>query len=221
MILLLSGGIDSFVAYHYLGKPKTIYFDLQTPYTEKEIEVVKKMDPNIIIDKSLSFLGATQEGKKAFVPYRNLYLAMRASSYDDVICIAGIKGDDVSDKNEQAFVEFSALLSKLVDRKINVVSPFWQMTKEQIVSWYLHNVEDQLDLVTETVSCYSEEATNYCGSCPSCFRKWAALVNNGIHVPFHNFDLLKEYMQSAKEHKYIPERNNAIISAIKSVYNYE
>ena len=40
MILLFSGGIDSFVAYHYLGKPKTVYFDLGTPYTGKEIKVI-------------------------------------------------------------------------------------------------------------------------------------------------------------------------------------
>ena len=47
MILLFSGGIDSFIAYHYLKEPRTLYLDLGTPYTKKEIEFVKKIDPKI------------------------------------------------------------------------------------------------------------------------------------------------------------------------------
>jgi len=221
MILLLSGGIDSFVAYHYLNKPKTVYFDLDTPYTEKEIKVVKTMDPNIIIDSSLKFLGKEQEGDKAFIPYRNLYLAMRASMYDNNICIAGIKGDDVSDKTKRAFLEFSSTLTRLSEHKVSVVSPFWDMTKEEIVAWYLKNVENPIDLVHGTVSCYSQENTNYCGVCPCCFRKWAALVNNDIPIKFHNFELVKEYTKAALNHKYVPERNDAILSAVLKIYMHE
>lgn len=208
MILLFSGGIDSFVAYHYLGRPQTVYFDLGTPYTQKEIKVIQELIPETIIDNSLN-LGSRQIGDKAYVPFRNLYLAMLAVKYDDTIVIAGVKDDDVSDKNEQIFKKFSNLLSELEDRPIQVISPFWNMTKEDIVAWFLkdHVYENLL----RTVSCYSKEDTIYCGKCPSCFRKWCALKANKIDLGFYNKSLVKEYYEKALMGHYIPERNKLII----------
>jgi 7-cyano-7-deazaguanine synthase len=213
MILLFSGGIDSFVAYHYLGRPQTVYFDLGTPYTQKEIKVIQELIPETIIDNSLN-LGSRQIGDKAYVPFRNLYLAMLAVKYDDTIVIAGVKDDDVSDKNEPIFEKFSELLSELEGREINIISPFWVMTKEDVVEWYLENHPND-DLLLKTVSCYSKEDTNYCGMCPSCFRKWCALKANGINLDFFNESLLKEYRQKALEGHYIPERNELIIKLTK------
>ena len=212
MILLFSGGIDSYVAYHYLGKPKTVYFDLGTPYTKKEIKVITQLIPETIIDHSLN-LSSRQVGQNAYIPFRNLYLAMLASKYDDDIVIAGVKDDDVSDKNEQIFDDFTTLLSKLEDRPITVTSPFWKMTKEQVVAWYLQRYP--ADNLFNTVSCYSEEDTNYCGKCPSCFRKWCALRANNLVVHFYNKPLMLEYKQKALDGHYIPERNELIIKILK------
>jgi 7-cyano-7-deazaguanine synthase len=212
MILLFSGGIDSFVAYHYLGRPQTVYFDLGTPYTQKEIKVIQELIPETIIDNSLN-LGSRQIGEKAYVPFRNLYLAMLAVKYDDTIVIAGVKDDDVSDKNEPIFEKFSELLSELEGREINVISPFWGMTKEDVVEWYLENHPND-DLLLKTVSCYSKEDTNYCGMCPSCLRKYFALRANNIDIPFHNDILMREYYNKAKVDYYIPERNKNIIAQV-------
>jgi 7-cyano-7-deazaguanine synthase len=212
MILLFSGGIDSYIAYYYLNKPQTVYFDLGTPYTQKEIKVIKKLIPETIIDNSLN-LGSRQIGEKAYVPFRNLYLAMLAVKYDDTVVIAGVKDDDVSDKNEPIFEKFSELLSELEGREINVISPFWGMTKEHVVEWYLekHSPDDLL----KTVSCYSIEDTNYCGMCPSCFRKWCALKANNINLDFHNKVLMENYYNKALNNHYIPERNELIIKLTK------
>jgi len=212
MILLFSGGIDSYVAWHYLNKPPTVYFDLGTPYSQKEINVIQKLIPNTIIDTSLN-LGDRQIGEKAYVPFRNLYLAMLAVKYSDVIVIAGLKDDDVSDKNEKIFIKFSELLSEMENRAIIVISPFWNMTKEEVIKWYLafHTSEN----LHKTISCYSNEPTNYCGKCPSCFRKWCALRSNGIKLSFFNQSLMKEYLIKAEAGHYIPERNNQIIKLVK------
>lgn len=212
MILLFSGGIDSFVAYHFLKKPPTVYFDLNSRYTEKEKRIVKELIPTTLIDSALS-IGDREVGEKAYVPFRNLLLAALAVKYSDTIIIAGVKDDVVSDKNEQIFEKISTLLSEMEGRSIKVISPFWQMTKAQVVRWYLENSGESLDLLA-TVSCYSSEPTNYCGACPSCFRKWIALRSNGIDIHFINLQLMQEYYEAAKSGKYISERNEGIIREI-------
>ena len=63
-VLLFSGGIDSFVAYHFIRKELQkevvpVYFDLGAPYNPREIRVVKSLLPETIIDTSLS-VGDTQ-----------------------------------------------------------------------------------------------------------------------------------------------------------------
>ena len=221
MILCLSGGVDSFVAYHwyekhYHGDFRTIYFDMGTPYTQKELYFVRKIDPNIIVDTSLKWLHNTGFG--TYIPYRNLYIAMRASAHSDTVIIAGLKDDLVSDKNKAVFVEFSKLLTTLSGKDIWVISPFWDKTKVDVVKWYLDNVGKDIDSLwnlTQTVSCYSVENTNYCGECRCCFRKWVAFILNGIEIKFKNEKLLREYEVLAKKGHYIPERNEAILKAVK------
>lgn len=211
MILLFSGGLDSYIAWHYLNYPQTVYFDLKTPYSKKEIKIVQRLIPSTVIDDSLN-LKERQTGENAYVPFRNLYLAMLAYRYSDDIVIAGLKDDYVSDKNELAFLQFSMLLSKLENTKITVMSPFWQMTKEDIVKWYIDHFPKENLL--ETVSCYSEEDTNYCGKCPSCFRKWCALKVNGFEIDFYNKKLMDLYLKKAIRGVYDEKRNQLIIKLL-------
>lgn len=213
MILLFSGGVDSFIAYYYLGKPKTLYLDLSTPYTDKEIEFVRRIAPDTIFDNNLQYLGETQQGEKAYIPFRNMLMAAEAARYDDQIVIAGLKDDKVSDKNEGIFKKFSDIFSEMEGRRIRVVSPFWRFTKSDIVRWFLLEGGSSDDLLA-TVSCYSPEPDNYCGRCSCCFRKWIALRSNGIDLGFYNEPLMDEYYESAKNDKYIPERNVAIMREI-------
>lgn len=207
MILLFSGGIDSFVAWHFLGRPPTLYFNLRSRYSEKEMKVVMKLIPSTIIDESLD-LSSRECGEKAYIPFRNLLLACQAVKYSDTVVIAGVADDDVSDKNEQIFLKFSHLLSELEGRCIDIISPFWGMTKEKVVRWYKDNIGDEI--ILQTISCYSTERTTYCGACPSCFRKWVALRSNGYDLNFYNDSLMQKYYESALSGKYIDERNLAI-----------
>ena len=212
-IFLFSGGIDSFCAYHYLKQPNTVYFDLGTRYSKKELKYVQKLVPDIIVDTSLNF-GDKEFGADAYVPFRNLLLAAQAVKYSDVVYIVGVKDDKVSDKNEEIFEKMSALLSEMEGRTIQILSPFWNMTKAVVVNWYLTNVTTNPKALLDTISCYSEEDTNYCGMCPCCFRKWNALRANGIDIAFYNDDLMDEYYERALQGRYIPERNRTIIQEI-------
>ena len=75
-VLLFSGGLDSFVAYYYLNKPKTVYFDIGLEVCKREIEIVKKMVPDTIIDTSINLKDREVPGDTKFIPGRNLYYAM-------------------------------------------------------------------------------------------------------------------------------------------------
>lgn len=204
-ILLFSGGIDSFVGYHYLKKVhkvenlKTVYFNLGTPYSQREIDVVKKLIPDTIIDNSLN-VGDTQQGVNAYIPYRNMLIAMLCAKYGKKIWICGLKDDVVQDKSSQAFINMKNCLNSISKpgEEINIQSPFWEMTKADVVKWYLENVDSTGNSLLETISCYDDkEKTNYCGRCPSCFRRFNALKVNGLAIDFYNQELLDDYIRRA------------------------
>jgi 7-cyano-7-deazaguanine synthase in queuosine biosynthesis len=221
MILLFSGGVDSFIAYHLLSKRHkvdTLYIDCGTPYSHKEISAVKRLVPSTIIE-TISSIGNRQlDGVNAYVPFRNLYLAMFASYYaeDRMIAMAGLKDDNVSDKTPQAFKLMTDCLNQLdpqLDKPYLIFSPFWSHTKEQIVEWYMKRVGDKKALL-DTVSCYVP-GIQYCGKCPACFRKWTAFFCNGIYdLPVPNRTLALGYYERAKEKMYVQERNESIIKAV-------
>ena len=214
-VLLFSGGIDSYVAYHWLQKPRTVYFDLGSRYSAREITVIQDLIPETIIDRSLS-VGNREIGEKAYIPFRNLMLACLAEKYGQDIYIIGIEDDVVSDKNESIFSEFSNLLSKLEGKTVNVSSPFWAFSKVEIISWYLQQGLPK-ETLYETISCYSaDEKSNYCGACPSCFRKWVAFVLSDLPLPFHNVPLAIEYYQAAKNRAYTEKRCKNIIQAVET-----
>lgn len=223
-VLLFSGGIDSYIAWHYLNRPRTVYFDLKTPYSDYEVRVIKELIPNTIIDNSLN-LASRQDQKSdaSFIPMRNLYLAMLACKYGDEIIICGLEDDHVDDKTSEAFARFSDLLSDFNGRRIKVTSPFWEMSKADIVKWYLKKYHGDASKLLETISCYTPNLQDgvgikrYCGKCRCCFRKWNALYVNGIELLFHNVGMMKEYFIRARQNYYTPKRNASII---KTISNY-
>jgi len=217
-ILCFSGGLDSLAAYYYLDKPKTIYFSC-SEYSAKEISVIKKLVPETIIDKSLDFTG-TAIGETAYIPYRNLFFALRAANYGDEIIIAGIKDDKVSDKNPDAFYLMTMVMNRLdPDKAVVVTSPFWNWTKEDIVRFLLSQPNGR-SLIETSTSCYHSTKT-YCGACPSCFRKACSLWKSGIHLKWHNKKMMLNYLNRAKKGQYIPERNESIIKFVIEYFGYD
>jgi len=210
-VLLFSGGVDSFVAYHFLGRPQTLFFHCQTRYADKELKVVKELVPGTMVDYSLD-LGNREYGEKAYIPFRNLLFFLQAVKYSDEVIVAGVADDEVSDKNESIFKEFSRLASKLEGRPIKIKSPFWKMTKREVVKWYLMHIGNVPELM-KTTSCY-DPVEHYCGRCPSCFRKWVAFRSNRIPLDFFNQELMDQYYQAAWEGKYHLRRNQSIMEVV-------
>jgi len=211
MILCFSGGIDSLIAWHYLGKPKSVFFHC-TDYSTIELSSALRLNQGIIIDRSLS-LSKIQEGDNAYIPHRNLLFASIASNYGSTVVIAGLKDDMVEDKNPKAFNLMSEVLSATSKKDINVLSPFWGMTKAEIVAWFLANVPDAKAMLGISVSCYAGEAN--CGMCPSCFRKACALWENDIKTHFRDDLLMRHYYNRALQWKYDEARCRSIIKFVQ------
>ena len=176
-ILLFSGGMDSFIAWHYLKYPPVLFLNAKQAYSEKEIKTVKYFSRKygkmkLHIDNSLD-LSKWEEGN-FYIPYRNIFFVMIASLYAQKVYLVGIKGDRVDDNNPSA----SGLISKFLlnfneNKNIEVTSPFYKMSKSNMVKWYIDN-DLPVDDLLKTRSCFSKKTMNQCGQCSSCFRRWVS-----------------------------------------------
>lgn len=204
-ILCVSGGLDSIIAWYYLGKPECIFFRTNVKSNEREFQAVSRLIPpgSLIVDTSLNF----SQHKAIYIPHRNLLFASRASVHNDLVWIAGLKDDDVEDKTDSAFMLMSDTLTKIGKRPVNVKSPFWDFTKADIIEWGKKNILD-FDLICNiSVSCYAGGLNlEPCCKCEACFRKACAMYNAGLPYKFDNGLMVQEYMEKALRRKYVTER---------------
>jgi 7-cyano-7-deazaguanine synthase in queuosine biosynthesis len=187
-VLLFSAGLDSFPAWHYLGRPPALYFDTGHRYAPQEKAALAALSARCGIDLTISAeldLSAWEAGD-AIIPMRNVYFAMLAANRADIIWCVGVKGDHVHDKSPDAFARISGFIATMTGRPVRLGSPFWDMTKTEIIAWYLGEGLPAEDLLL-TFSCSrTDGAALHCGQCPSCLRRWISLVNNGVEAPFEN-----------------------------------
>ena len=187
-VLLFSGGIDSLIAYHYLDFPQPLYVMMGHKYEAKELNCIENLKLIIPRLKDIEYysnnLSKFELKDNAYIPFRNLHLALNASHYGNKIYMAGVKGDDVPDKTPNAFDVMSHTLNfikKKDEPKISIESPFWEMTKTDVIKWFLDNYPKAYaeKVLRASVSCYDASMGN-CGACKSCFRKWVALEAAGV-----------------------------------------
>jgi 7-cyano-7-deazaguanine synthase in queuosine biosynthesis len=224
-VVLYSGGIDSFILLDYVRKcidPNTqpVYFDIHSNYSEVEKEFIKKSEPDCIIDESVSL--GDMETDTAFIPNRNIILTTLAvSRYAKSIFIGGSKSDRIFDNNRECFDILSDFLTKIDGMEVvKITSPFWDVYKVDMIRWWANsNHGDELDIMTNTFSCYTpletpqtvdikvefdtmQLTTNQCLACPACFRKNAALSYLKGYIPFYNDKIIEQYKNEfeAKNH---------------------
>jgi len=213
MILLFSGGLDSYIAWHYLKKPKTIYVNLNHRYADFEMDRIGNLVPNTIIENRLDL--RSWEEPDANIPMRNAFLVLLAAKHLDTkregseVVLVVQKGEmDIPDRCEGFFIEMKNLGTYL---GFSVSTPFAQMTKTDMVTWYLENVQDSYAIknLMSTRSCYSDSAMP-CGQCTACFRRWVAFTNNELTEEYENpileYDQIPAYLKKMFAGKYDPQR---------------
>lgn len=190
-ILLVSGGIDSYITWHYMNKPQVLFVDYGQPYINIEKKAVNKLYGLNVKEVTISGL---KELNDIYVPARNLMMASLALRFSTNIVFGAVKDEMCRDKSPRAFRIMAKTLSEFNKRDVLVYSPIWHFTKSEAVKWYInsgHNIQD----LESTVSCYSD---NLCNNCESCFRRFVALAVNGViqadRIPQH--DIIKKFMKS-------------------------
>lgn len=185
-ILLCGGGIDSFVAWHYLGKPQALYFDLGDRNRDHEYRALdtlaRRHGIRLAVSRELDL--GSWELQDGVIPLRHLHLVALACHRADTVWCVAVKGNRGADKNSAVFERLSDLISEAAGRDVRVDSPFRDMTKTEVVRWYVDQSLPVDDLIC-THSCMKPKNTLFhCGRCAGCVRRWAALANNGIEAPF-------------------------------------
>jgi 7-cyano-7-deazaguanine synthase in queuosine biosynthesis len=182
-----------------------------------EIEVVKKLIPDTIMETNMLNLGAWEE-KDANIPLRNAFLVMIASYYDKDVALIVQQGEmNIPDRSVYFFNEFSSILTFLWGEPATVVTPFFNMTKTDMVRWYLNEGFHEEALLA-TRSCYSP-GEKPCGNCAACFRRWVAFSNCELEEeyeqPIKKFDGLKKYVDKMQRGLYEEKRTDETLMALK------
>lgn len=229
-VLLFSGGLDSFIAYHwikyYYGEPDLLYIALGHKYQDREIKAINKLTaqgviPGAFVDHSLN-LGDWEE-PSANIPMRNSLLAHVAAKYGDNIWMIVQKGEtNIPDRSPEFFEQLDTLLTHLNGRPIAIDSPFWHMSKVDMVKWYKDIAELPITDLINTTSCYEESPRNFptapCGKCSACFRRWVAFELNDIEEPYlvnpWETDLAQQYLKKGVIGFYGAGRDEEIIRAL-------
>jgi hypothetical protein len=215
-LLLYSGGLDSYIACEFLNRPKTLYCKINHRYQEFELEAIEKTIPNTIIDNSLNL--GRWEKPDADIPMRNALMLMIAANYDDDLFLVAQAGEmAIPDRSPKFFKEISPFISFLTEKQVRVKTPFFTMTKTEMVKWYLFHGFKKEDLL-KTRSCYSDGPIP-CGACGACFRRWVSLKCNGIEEPMLNnildWEGTKKYIEKMKKGLYDPSRTEETFTALQ------
>jgi 7-cyano-7-deazaguanine synthase in queuosine biosynthesis len=222
-IILTSGGIDSTLAFDHYERLNDgyenipVFIDYGQKYLVKESKAVDKLFGDRVVKLKIDN-ETDADAQNPFIPARNLTLAsyMATRFNPDEIVMAGLKDDVVVDKNPEAFKEMSYIISKFSKKQITITSPFWELTKGEIIEEFLKNGGSEQRLLS-AVSCYeSGDEGVHCNDCPACFRRWVALDSNGITVDTPTKRIIDEYLP--RIWKYDTNRVARTFIAIKKVY---
>lgn len=206
-VALISGGIDSVLMCKNYEFDNLVYLYTHSGYNDEEIASIRKNGFKFdVID--FPELKTTSSG---YCEMRNLIMAcFIVNQYGaDQVWMAGLRDDVVADKNEDIFKKYSEVLSQSTNRNIEVISPFYHLSKGELVYENLKHLET----IKNTFSCYTPKNKKECGECGACFRKWVALESNGISHYFSSEKTIEKYLKNL--HKYDSDRISRILITLK------
>jgi len=198
IVLLYSGGIDSYIAYYYAKSKydsvKLVFVNYGQSYAKEEYEFIKtqNLDVTYIDITPYTNIDIPTNTYGEIFPGRNWILSVIASEFIErrgeiwMVAIGGEVKDLWGDKSKYFFDKGSELLSEKTGKSITITSPFKEKTKGMIIKWYLKNGYNKENLLS-TVSCHDINEEGPCGKCMGCAHRTVGFVyNNIIESNFRN-----------------------------------
>lgn len=205
-VVLLSGGMDSFVASKLFKPDVNLHVDFNERWSDKQRQVLTFLDvPNLEILAGLDlspFVGPDN----VYLPNRNVLMITLAQLYGDEIVLSSTRGAVHPDKDGTFALRMSDMLSYVHKRKIQVLRPFGNMTKYEIVKAFI-DAGNPIEELYATTSCYSEKEVE-CLTCRSCLRRLVAFAQHGYRLD----DLRKH----SKDIKRLLDRNQYSANLIEN-----
>lgn len=200
VVIMTSGGLDSYIAYYFAKakglEPIPVWVNLGQPYALKEEKAIDNFEfanevRKIHIDLIREEFGNVPDINHWIIPGRNLLLVLIGAHFGERIWLCALEGEQHKfarerDKTPEFFHLSSGLLTYVFDivRPETIVeTPFFDMTKTDIVRWALQNGLTAKQLLN-TSSCYEGKTGRQCGKCGTCFKRWIAFINNGIQEDY-------------------------------------
>lgn len=191
VVILASGGLDSYVMWYYAihqgKKPTAIYFDINSPYREKEITAIESLEIPVEIKKVDLIMPSDQiTPTEQIIRGRNFILAALGGYFGNEVWLGALFGEIhnyMPDKSAKFKDDFNAIAKYVYHAyEAKLVYPFEHMSKTEVVGWALENGIAPEQLI-KTNSCY-DPVEERCGRCSTCFKRWVAMVNNGIEEEY-------------------------------------
>ena len=197
--VLVSGGIDSYIAYkyaQYIGADAIpLFVNYGQPYLTKEIRACNKLFDSDLVCVNADLVSAKLDNiptlDKQEIYGRNILMAFYGALIGDRVWIASLETEmnptAVADKHPEFFHMMSALFSHVLKTKrleTVVETPFAKYTKSDIIKLALDTLGVSPELIKTTSTCYHEEHKQ-CGVCSTCFKRWIAMVNNDLVEEYH------------------------------------
>ncbi len=175
-VLLYSGGLDSYII-SKLWKPDVkLYIDYKTKQNELEIKHL----PSDVIVKEINLGEYTENDGLNTIPLRNLIFSAIAVNYGDIIAIGGLKSDLHYDKKPEFAKQSTELFNSVLNkershRNIEIVIPFADYTKTQLLKEYLNQGGTIEELNINSWSCHTPVNDKPCGQCQACKARQKAI----------------------------------------------
>lgn len=208
-VVLYSGGMDSYVASKLFKPDVNVHIDFNEVWSRKQKTIVTgalKPD-NLELIEGLD-LARFIADDGVYLPNRNVLMITLAQLFGDEIILSSTGGAVHPDKDGTFALRMSDMLSYVHKRNVQVLRPFGNMTKYEIVKSFI-DAGNNIQELYQTTSCY-HRCKIECMTCRSCLRRLVAFAQHGYRkqeVKNHRIAIQslldkKEYSSNTVENKW-------------------
>lgn len=126
---------------------------------------------------------------KTYVPNRNMILMSVAAAYaetrdvDTIVCGLQVHDEYGYWDTSARFVEkMNSVFQENRKVKIKLIAPFSQLSKQEELH-ILNEIDSNVELLNDTLTCYNPSNEYSCGVCPSCSERIANFAKFGLKDP--------------------------------------